>query len=299
VGRAQSGMNAALSATRHAHAKLNLWLEVGPKSGRLHEVVSAMATLALADELVFAPSPQGFHVSCLGAAIPESENLVWRAARELVTNPPGMTVTIRKHIPLQAGLGGGSADAAETLYALAQISATLGRPISPDAMRDAAAGLGSDVPALVPGLKIVSNLGERVTSYPAPIPPWGVVLFKPAVGSDTAQAYALLDAGGPRTPLGDAHLERARSVCAAFTAQDFAGFLALLHNDFTQPVEAALPAVAEVRTRLEASGAAATILCGSGSCVAGFFEDVAQAHHARASLSPRQGEWCAVTQFYG
>jgi 4-diphosphocytidyl-2-C-methyl-D-erythritol kinase len=291
-------MKTALATTRLAHAKLNLRLEVGPKTGRLHPLVSAIVTLELADELAFAPARGGFSVSSPNAAIPERDNLVWRAAHELALTPP-VAVTIRKHIPVQAGLGGGSADAAEMLKALAESAAQAGHPISPDALSAAAARLGSDVPAaLVPGLKIVSGAGERVTSYSCSAPPWGVVLLKPVTGSDTTRAYALLDERGPRPPLGEQHLSRARAVCAAFASQNFNDFLALLHNDFTDVVESALPAVAEVRRRLERSGARATTLCGSGSCVAGLFEDAARARDARASFEVGAGEFCAVTRFH-
>ena len=153
-------MKTAFPTSRQAHAKLNLRLEVGPKSGRLHAVVSAIATLEIADEITFEPASAGFSVACLGAAIPESENLVWRAAYEF-GSPPDVAVTIRKYIPLQAGLGGGSADAAETLAVLARMFAEMGRPVPPDTVHAAAVRLGSDVPAaLVPGLKIVERCGR-------------------------------------------------------------------------------------------------------------------------------------------
>lgn len=291
-------MKTAFPTSRQAHAKLNLRLEVGPKSGRLHAVVSAIATLEIADEITFEPASAGFSVACLGAAIPESENLVWRAAYEF-GSPPDVAVTIRKHIPLQAGLGGGSADAAETLAVLAWMFAEMGRPVPPDTVHAAAVRLGSDVPAaLVPGLKIVSGVGERVTSFPCSAPPWGIVLLKPPAGSDTAQAYASLDVRGAGAPLGAVSLERARAVCEAFAAHDFDRFVSLLHNDFGEPIEAALPAVVDARDRLQQIGAKKTILCGSGSCVAGFFLDHSSASAAREALDVRSGEWCAVTRFY-
>lgn len=293
-------MKTTFATTRLAHAKLNLRLVVGPKSGPLHEVLTAIVTLALADELEFASATDGFSVRSPDVAIQERDNLVWRAAHELTTQPSDISVTIRKRIPVQAGLGGGSADAAQALLAFAEISSERGHPVSFETLNAAAARVGSDVPAaLVPGLKIVRGGGERVTSYPASAPPWGIVLLKPAIGSDTAQAYVALDALGARAPLDDEQLERTRAACAAYAAHDLDRLLPLLHNDFCEPIEAALPLVAQARLRLEASGALATLLCGSGSCVAGLYADAQSAQHARDSLEVHNEEWCAVTSFHG
>lgn len=292
-------MKTAFATTRLAHAKLNVRLEVGPKTGPLHAVMSVIAPLELADEIQFAPSPGGFSVSCEGAVIAERDNLAWRAAQAFGSPVPEVAITIRKRIPLQAGLGGGSADAAQTLETLAQLLRGLEHPPGSDAIAKAAIDLGSDVPAsLVPGLKIVSGVGDRVTPYSTSAPPWGIVLLKAATGSDTARAYALLDARGPRPALGEQQLERARAACAAFASHDFNGFVDLVHNDFTDPIESALPEVASARRRLDEIGARKTLLCGSGSCVAGFFEDLEQAQSGHAKLTLSEGDWSTVTRFH-
>ncbi len=292
-------MKTAFTTTRLAHAKLNIRLEVGPKTGVLHAVLSVIAPLELADEIQFASSPAGFSVRCEGEVIAERDNLAWRAAQAFGSPLPEVAVTIRKRIPLQAGLGGGSTDAAQTLETLAQLLRERGQPPHPDAIAKAAIDIGSDVPAaLVPGLKIVGGVGDRVTPYPAAAPPWGIVLLKPATGSETARAYALLDARGPRPPFGERQLGRARAICAAFASSDFDGFVDLLHNDFTDPVESAMPDVASARGRLDEIGARKTLLCGSGSCVAGFFKDLEQARSGHARLTLGEGDWCTVTRFH-
>jgi 4-diphosphocytidyl-2-C-methyl-D-erythritol kinase len=107
--------------TLAALAKLNLRLEVGPLHGRLHTIVSVIAELALADELEFAPSSDGFHVKCDVADLREQENLAWRAVQALGLPLPPVSITIVKHIPMQAGLGGGSADAAAALFGIERI----------------------------------------------------------------------------------------------------------------------------------------------------------------------------------
>lgn len=288
---------AAGAFSRRAHAKLNLRLEVGERTGELHALVSVIAPLELADELRFSWPSDEFAVICDGSAIPERSNLVWRAAHELDVPPP-VVVAIAKRIPLQAGLGGGSADAAETLRGIARILHEDGSHISPSVLHEAATRLGSDVPgALVAGLKIVAGIGESVTSCPCTPPDWGIFLLKPRVGSDTARAYALLDEARSSRRMVDQALDRARAMCRAFAAHDFAQFLALLHNDFSAAIEHALPDVASARERLTDGGAAGTILCGSGSCVAGFFEDVESARRSHARTKLGEGEWSTVTSF--
>ncbi len=288
---------AAGAFTRRAHAKLNLRLEVGERMGDLHSLVSVIAPLELADELRFSPAPDGFTVMCDGLAIPERTNLVWRAAHELGVPPP-IAVALVKSIPLQAGLGGGSADAAETLLGIARLFRDGGRDIAQSVLHEAATRLGSDVPsALVPGLKIVAGVGEKVMPHPCRPPAWGVFLLKPHVGSDTARAYALLDAARSMAPIVDQAFDSARAMCHAFASHDFSQFLALLHNDFCAAIEQALPDVASARERLANAGAAGTILCGSGSCVAGFFEDVDSARRAHEHTPLGEGEWSLVTRF--
>jgi 4-diphosphocytidyl-2-C-methyl-D-erythritol kinase len=288
-----------LTTFRRARAKLNLRLEVGRRSGRLHPLVSVITTLRLADVLRFSPCARGFAVRTRGCDIPEYDNLVWRAVDELGFAAPPVCITIKKYIPLQAGLGGGSADAAAALLGIAQIAMQNGAVVSASTVREAAARAGSDVPsALVPGLKIVAGTGELVTPYRCESAPrWGIVLLKPRVGSDTARAYALLDEGQATHDLAESAFDHARAMCAAFAEGNFHEFLELAHNDFSTVIERAIPAVESARMRLERVGAARTLLCGSGSCVAGFFENVEAALLARSRVSLDDGDWSEVTVF--
>jgi 4-diphosphocytidyl-2-C-methyl-D-erythritol kinase len=289
-----------LPASRRAHAKLNLRLEIGQRTGRLHPLVSVIAPLALADVLHFSQSPKGFEVRCPGFDISEHDNLVWRAASELGSPTPAIRITIEKHIPLQAGLGGGSADAAAALFGISQIAVENGAVVWANTLFEAATRLGSDIPAaLVPGLKIVAGTGDIVTPYRCDNPPpWGVLLLKPRVGSGTARAYALLDENNATRDLTDSAFDRARAVCAAFVTTSFHDFIALLHNDFSGIIERAMPEVEAARLRLESAGARRALLCGSGSCVAGFFESSEAARLARKRISLDDGDWCVATTFH-
>jgi 4-diphosphocytidyl-2-C-methyl-D-erythritol kinase len=281
-----------------ARAKLNLRLEVGPKTGDRHSIVSVITELELADELELRPSPDGFRVTCDLDELSGRDNVVWRAAQALGVELPDVCVAIAKRIPTQAGLGGGSADAAAALLALAQILRECNVTIPQERLTRAALSAGSDVPALLaPGLKIVSGVGDNVAQRYSDAPPWGIVLLHPGVGSSTARGYQLLDDASVPHALSRDAFDAAEAMCDAFAAADLDRFLGLLHNDFCEVIERALPRVADARDRLERAGAHATILCGSGSCVAGFFDDRAAALEALQFLQPRADEWVAVTGF--
>jgi 4-diphosphocytidyl-2-C-methyl-D-erythritol kinase len=283
-----------------ARAKFNMRLEVGAlRADGLHGVRSVVAELLVADELAFLPSEDGFRVSCDDPSITESENLALRAANALGIELPPIHILIKKRLPLEAGLGGGSADAATALRGLVAVLAETGVTVSQEAVLAAAARVGSDVPAcLTPGLKLVEGAGEKVQAIAAPTPHWGLLLLKPAIGVPTATAYRLLDderaAGGDPPRPGPGSIEE---LCGAIERGDFGRVCALAHNDLQRPIETAHPFVAAARLRLVSAGAATTILCGSGSCVAGLFENVSEAEKALALVRPVRGEWAAATGF--
>jgi 4-diphosphocytidyl-2-C-methyl-D-erythritol kinase len=280
-----------------ARAKLNVRLEVLDREpGGLHAIRSLIGDLGIADEVELREGPGDFSVETEGAEIPERENLAWLAATRLGVDLTGLHVRIRKRIPMQAGLGGGSADAAAVLRALIERFAKRAAPIPVENIRNARR-VGSDVPAcMVPGFKIVEGTGELVKPLSIPSPPWGVLLLRPAVGVPTSEAYRLIDAARavnmpPRTQV------EVLELCRAIALRDFARTCELMHNDFQPVIEMIFPSVVEVRERLLAAGAAATLLCGSGSCVAGFFPTREAAAAGLDSLSPVPGEWAAATGF--
>ena len=288
---------ASSSAKFPARAKLNVRLEVlARQPGGLHGIRSLMGDLGIADEIELLETPGEFHVECEGAEIPERENLVWLAATRLGVDLSGLRVVIRKRIPMQSGLGGGSADAAAVLRALRERFAKRAVPIAEENMRHAMA-VGSDVPAcMVQGFKIVEGTGDRVKPLSIPPPPWGVLLLRPAVGVPTSEAYRLLDAARAQSPPTPSEVD-VLELCRAIALRDFPRACILFQNDFQPVIELIFPSVAEARERLRAVGAAATLLCGSGSCVAGFFPTREVASIALGSLSTVSGEWAAATGF--
>jgi len=288
-----------------APAKINLRLRVdGVGDAGLHRIHSMMADLGLSDEIRFEDTSDGFCVECDPPLVPERENLAWRAPMSLQSPLPQVRINVLKRIPLEAGLGGGSSDAAAALRGIAMIMEARGEPVTPQAMLEAASRTGADVPAcLCEGLKVVEGYGERVRPLDCRLPPWSIVLLRCGAGVLTARAYALLDDDRSRVADSSNPADVARDDEAiegmrhALDSCDFSQFRSLLHNDFTDVVERAYPHIARARRRLEGLGAQATLLCGSGSCVAGFYERTAGASAAVQALAGASGCWSALTAF--
>lgn len=281
-----------------ARAKFNIRLKIGAlRPDGYHAIRSVVADLALSDEIEFSAAPD-FQVDCDDPSISRERNLAYVAARNLSIDLPAMRVLIRKHIPQQAGLGGGSADAATTLRGISIASAALGRTIPDEALLAAAVKTGSDVPAcLIAGFKSVEGRGEIVRSLGIAPPPWGVLLLKPPGGVETKTGYRVLDESRTGSMRDFDRGGPIESLIAALEKHEFAAMCALAHNDFQGPIEAAYPMVAGVRRRLEAVGASATLLCGSGSSVAGLFPTVDDARAAGQRVTLAEAEWSCATGF--
>ena len=267
-------------------AKINLTLEVlGRREDGFHALRSLMVPLGLADEISLEPAG-AFAFSCSDPTLENDDNLVVRAARSLGPEGalPNVRLSLVKRVPSQAGLGGGSSDAAGVL--LAAMDGALGYRPDRDWM-SAARILGSDVPFfLARTAALVEGTGERVTAAGA-IPAWHVAVVKPPVSVSTAAAFAALDGAGPRP-------SRARDVSvsvralAALQRGDFDAVVALLHNDFASVMAARHPEIATALAALERAGASRALLSGSGSAVFALARDSAGAEGllARVDLDP-------------
>lgn len=242
-------------------AKINLTLEVlSRREDGYHGLRSVMVPLELADELHVEASER-FAFSCSDPSLAGEENLVARAARALDPQPR-LAIRLEKRIPVQAGLGGGSSDAAGVLRAA--MAGAFGTSAEHDWMA-IARSLGSDVPFfLAETAALVEGTGERVTAAGA-IPRWSVLVVKPPAAVSTAAAYAMLDEH-PR-----ASRTRSESVSiaslAALQRGDFDAVCARLSNDFHDVIAASSPPIARALSALTLAGAARPLLCGSGSAV--------------------------------
>ena len=270
-----------------APAKVNLTFEaLGRRADGYHEVRTVLHAISLADEIAFAPAdelslavePPEAGARASAAAAPAGEdNLVLRAARLLRREAgvkAGMALRLRKRIPVAAGLGGGSSDAAATLRGLRRL---WGLDLDADALRELAAQLGSDVPFFVTGgAALAEGRGERLT----PLPPaqGGVVVMAPppdeiAIGGEprgqaappretdvgkTAAMYALLRP--EHYSDGRASDELSKALRAGAPASDWGGALT---NAFEAVAPQAHPLYAAMRDAFEAEGMR-PLLCGSG-----------------------------------
>lgn len=244
-----------------APAKINLTLEVlARRDDGYHGIRSVMVPLDLADELAVETSDR-FEFACDRPELEGEDNLAVRALRAL-GELPRSRVELRKRIPTQGGLGGGSSDAGAILRAA--MAGVFGPPPAADWM-NVARELGSDVPFFLAGTgALVEGTGERVTPIGA-LPDWHVLIVKPPVGVSTAEAYAEVDRH-PR-PSRPRAASASIAVLTALQRGNFDEVEDLLQNDFHAVVAARAPEVAEALEALAAAGAGNALLAGSGSCV--------------------------------
>ncbi|BDI31804.1 4-diphosphocytidyl-2C-methyl-D-erythritol kinase [Capsulimonas corticalis] len=261
--------------TALAHAKINLTLDVGPRrADGYHEIESIMQTIALHDLLTITPTPDVPGVA-LEVHGPEAEgvpadpsNIVHKAAVRLQKTAAarglipgdrsGLHIILEKNIPSQAGLGGGSSDAAAALRAIDRL---FGLHLSKSRLTEIAAALGADVAFfLTGGTALAQGLGERISE----IDPWErhwLIVVKPPAGVSTAAAYAALDAQDDQ-PASDSTQQ--------WLADRTAGRPAALHNDFT-PTALATPEILTAFIALtqcaQEHNTLGPLLCGSGSAL--------------------------------
>jgi 4-diphosphocytidyl-2-C-methyl-D-erythritol kinase len=263
------------SATVEAHAKLNVFLRVlGRRPDGFHDVESLILPLDLHDVVTAAPAADGLTLALagpLGSEVPAGEeNLVMVAARALAETAglaaPSARLSIDKRVPVAAGMGGGSADAAAALRALDRL---WGTGLDPEILAGVAARVGSDVPALVAGGAVfVAGRGERVHPVHVQTTSWVVKPFGFAVR--TPDAFAWWDEEGATGP------DAGALIAAAETGNDDLLGHALF-NDLQGPVSTRHPEVAEtIRAFLDA-GALGAVMTGSGPTVVALASHLAHA----------------------
>lgn len=278
-------------------AKINIGLDIGePRADGYHPLVGIFHSVGIADE-IFCEVAEGEGIAVEGSfdCVPEATT-VWKAAElimERAVNKCAVRLSVRKEIPVKAGLGGGSADAAATIVALDRL---LGTGLDLGEMRAIGAKVGADVPFFIPGgAAIVSGLGETVEPI-APRPELGIVLAMPPFGISTKWAYAALDAfrrqrsapsPGGREPLDSR--ERKADIVSMFRRPvgdwDFA-------NSFEPMLRARYPVYDELAGLLRKEGAQYAAITGSGACMYGIFPsfDAAGAARERLEASRRSPE---------
>jgi 4-diphosphocytidyl-2-C-methyl-D-erythritol kinase len=264
-----------------APAKINLGLFLGPTrevDGR-HELVSVMQSISLADELTIEPAPSGSgedQVRCPGVPGPARENLAAAALRAFRGrtgwDSPPLLLSIEKRIPVAAGLGGGSADAAAALRLARHVSGLGDEQL----LLELAGELGADVPAQIsPGRWLASGAGERLAALPRPSSPFGVLLLPSTFELSTAAVYGEADRLGLARPAREL-VRRGEELSRALAHGEPLPVAAeLLHNDLQRAAVSLCPEIAHALGRARAAGAEVELVSGSGPTVLGIFRGVA------------------------
>ncbi|MCL4500694.1 MAG: 4-(cytidine 5'-diphospho)-2-C-methyl-D-erythritol kinase [Deltaproteobacteria bacterium] len=265
-------------------AKVNLFLRVlGRRADGYHNLVTVMQPLSLADELTVTPGGDGIRLTCDHPDLPLGpENLVYRAAlgfQEAAGVKVAAHLDLRKRIPVAAGLGGGSSDAAGALKALNQL---YGFPLDGTQLQDLACGLGADVPFfLEQGPAVGRGTGTELS--PLALPPYHYVLVNPGVPLSTRWVYENLD------------LDRINKE-AALVAWDPEHPERWVKNDLGEVAIRRLPQLGELLERVRQAGALIQSVSGSGPTIFGLFTTWEQALEAAMTLRRSFQGWLAVTQ---
>jgi len=266
-----------------APAKINLFLQVlGRRDDGYHKLRTLMCCIGLHDTLLLRMGTSRNGVICSDAEVPPDEtNLALKAA--LVYNraladetsliPQNLSIELIKRIPLGAGLGGGSSDAAAVLNGLNRY---YNKPLSHAKLHSLALSLGADVPFFIDGQPaIATGVGEHLEPY-AGLPPWGVVVVYPGFGLSTAEVFKNLNL---RLTKCEKHL---RYFPFKYGKFDIARHLC---NDLETVAAHRFPVIETIKSELLNQGAMGSLMTGSGSAVFGLFSDPEAAHRAGDALA--------------
>lgn len=266
--------------TLQSPAKINLCLSVlGRRPDGYHDVEMLMQMVGLYDEVTVAQGGDGVTVKCDDASVPSGEkNIVWKAATEMLKaagSRAGFSVEIKKRIPVAAGLGGGSGNAAAVLAAA---NSLLGAGFDQKQLSEVGARIGMDVPFFFHGpTALARGRGEVLATLP-PLPQFWVLLVNPGFETSTAWVYKNLN------------LRLTKKVdCTKIARLTIRNIAEGLHNDLETVTAAAHPVIGRIEAALMTRGALGVRMSGSGPTVFGIFETEAACRAAADGLS--QEEW--------
>ncbi|MCE5280618.1 MAG: 4-(cytidine 5'-diphospho)-2-C-methyl-D-erythritol kinase [Deltaproteobacteria bacterium] len=263
-------------------AKVNLYLEVlGKRADGYHDILTLMQRIDLCDEMTFVGKEGPLAVRCPGTSLPEDRgNIIYRAAEAFfsrLSSKASIEITVRKRIPVAAGLGGGSSNAATTLMALNEMH---GNPLTPDELMGMGARLGADVPFFIHGKTAwASGIGDRFMETP-PLPPLWFVLVNPGFEISTKMVYQSLNLGLTNGP-------RNYSIPRFYTEDDL---IQGLHNDLEKVTLRLHPVLDQLKALLLENGAGGALMSGSGPTVFGIFSGEESAVRAETALK-RENRW--------
>lgn len=269
-----------------APAKINWFLSVlNKREDGYHNIISPMQCVDLFDTLSFEEAEELHVLSDLD--IPAEMNLVYKAAallKKVSLHKTGATIELKKNIPIAAGLGGGSSDAAYTLIGLNRL---WGLNFDKGVLMRLAAELGSDVPFFLAGpFALIEGRGEKVTELYTE----GsivILLVKPEIAVSTSWAYNLFETRLTKKPF-DIKL-----FCQALDGKNFVFLRDTVFNDLEEVVIRKFPVIGDIKRRLAQDGALLSLMSGSGSAVFGVFNTKEEAVRASKNMP---GQWCRVVR---
>jgi 4-diphosphocytidyl-2-C-methyl-D-erythritol kinase len=263
-------------------AKINLCLHVlGRLESGYHELAMAMQRIDLCDRVDIEVTPgSGVSVRCDSVELAEGEQNIAARAAELLLSESRLAlrveIEIDKRIPVAAGLGGGSSNAATVLLGLSEL---LGLNWTVDRLMELGARLGADVPFFIFGHPAwATGIGTRLEKLPQ-LPDFACLLVNPRIAISTVEVYRSLELtkGGELANLPRFSAKTTGELCAA------------LHNDLESVVIPRYPVIAQIKRLLLDEGAAGALMSGSGSTVFGVFMDLKSAQQAGERLATAQG----------
>jgi len=261
---------------RQSPAKVNLFLRVlGKRSDGYHDILSLMQRISLCDKMSFALKGNGIKIICPGGVVPENKNnIVYTAAEAILSNisfHSGVEITINKKIPVAAGLGGGSSNAATTLVTLNKMT---GAKYTTKELMRMGARLGADVPFFIFGkTALASGIGDHLKPVNG-IPNIWFLLVNPGFGVSTGDVYGNLKLGLTKEPI---KYRMARFMTMSHVAQG-------LYNDLERVSLQSYPILSDIKKLLTANGALGSLMSGSGPTIFGIFRSEADAKRAEYNL---------------
>ena len=268
--------NTMADLTLKAYAKINLGLDViGRLENGYHLVKMVMQTVDLYDELSFTRTESGIRIFTDNGELPTDENnLIYKAAGLLFDTEGidgGIDITLKKNIPIAAGMAGGSTDAAATLKAVNELF-RLGK--TTEELMELGVKIGADVPyCVMGGTALAEGIGEKLTKLPD-TPFCHILIAKPKEGVSTKYVYEHLDAQESYT-----HPD-IDGMVNAIKAGDLSGVISRLGNVLETVTIPALPIIDTIKQRMTECGASVSMMSGSGPTVFGIFTDKVAAEKA-------------------
>ena len=265
-----------------ALAKINLGLDVlGRRENGYHDVRMVMQSIYLYDEVKIAKKKEpGITLTTNLKFLPTGDgNIAYKAAQLLMDEfdlKEGVQITLNKHIPVAAGLAGGSSNAAAVLFGMNRL---FGLRLTQQELMDRGVKLGADVPyCMMRGTALAEGIGEKLTRLPR-VPYCYVLVGKPGVNVSTKTAYENLKLDDPAVVHPDID-----GMVTAVRNGDLDGMISRMGNVFEPGIISKYPVIQEIKDLMESNGARKAMMSGSGPTVFGIFDDKEKMERAAAVL---------------